>query len=276
MNILLIFLVFISIYYFFITFFGKKRIIILFSIILSVALGFNSTFLECQDGWNSQSIGLSGACSHHGGVVEKFSDYGLILMFISLLLAIFTLYFNILKTYRNSLNSGENEFISLRVKLDGEIAVLYLIFVLSIFLGLYFLYINNFNIYLIIFYIILILLIYVKHKKLSHIDKIISYFKNENKYIIYYSNEIKKVLLLSKNSQLICLKILEKEILFKSKEIEIIRLEEFGKIKGYNKVYGIFNIDEGYVYYRDEINDIIFGGYKSKKIIDFVKDNFIC
>jgi hypothetical protein len=30
--------------------------------------------LTCADGWNSPSIGKSGACSHHGGVVSKFDS----------------------------------------------------------------------------------------------------------------------------------------------------------------------------------------------------------
>jgi hypothetical protein len=30
--------------------------------------------LSCADGWQSPSIGKSGACSHHGGVVSKFSS----------------------------------------------------------------------------------------------------------------------------------------------------------------------------------------------------------
>lgn len=31
-----------------------------------------SAFRQCADGWGSQSIGRRGACSHHGGVVERW------------------------------------------------------------------------------------------------------------------------------------------------------------------------------------------------------------
>ena len=32
------------------------------------------SYKECDDGWSSSSIGRSGACSHHGGVVTRYFD----------------------------------------------------------------------------------------------------------------------------------------------------------------------------------------------------------
>jgi hypothetical protein len=37
--------------------------------------GLESISLRCADGWNSPSIGKSGACSHHGGVVTGFNEF---------------------------------------------------------------------------------------------------------------------------------------------------------------------------------------------------------
>ena len=37
--------------------------------------GVEDYSLHCRDGWNSQSIGKSGACSHHGGVTSGFNEF---------------------------------------------------------------------------------------------------------------------------------------------------------------------------------------------------------
>tara|TARA_B110000091_G_C13626284_1_gene395161 strand:+ start:235 stop:450 length:216 start_codon:yes stop_codon:yes gene_type:complete len=42
-------------------------------------------YIECSDGWASLSIGKQGACSHHGGVSEKLSVPGAILLLVCLL-----------------------------------------------------------------------------------------------------------------------------------------------------------------------------------------------
>jgi len=45
-------------------------------LIVSFILAVNGTIAECRDGWPSHSIGRSGACSWHGGVVSRYNDFG--------------------------------------------------------------------------------------------------------------------------------------------------------------------------------------------------------
>jgi hypothetical protein len=40
----------------------------------AISAGRLHTFRECADGWQSPSIGVQGACSHHGGVVTRHID----------------------------------------------------------------------------------------------------------------------------------------------------------------------------------------------------------
>ena len=44
--------------------------------VISIILAMNGTVSECRDGWHSYSIGRSGACSWHGGVVTRYNDFG--------------------------------------------------------------------------------------------------------------------------------------------------------------------------------------------------------
>ncbi|MBK6993491.1 MAG: DUF3761 domain-containing protein [Lewinellaceae bacterium] len=45
-------------------------------VVISIILAINGTIAECRDGWHSYSIGRSGACSWHGGVVARYNDFG--------------------------------------------------------------------------------------------------------------------------------------------------------------------------------------------------------
>ncbi len=56
----------------------------IFSAVISgVLLGF-SIFKTCASGWMSPSIGMQGACSHHGGVVTNINFIGWVLLCLSL------------------------------------------------------------------------------------------------------------------------------------------------------------------------------------------------
>lgn len=50
----------------------------------SIIVAANSTYGACQDGWASHSIGRQGACSWHGGVVSRLTDFGWIALVLSL------------------------------------------------------------------------------------------------------------------------------------------------------------------------------------------------
>ena len=51
-------------------------------VISSVIIGVLLPELACMDGWNSSSVGKSGACSHHGGVNRIPVTIGLIISFV--------------------------------------------------------------------------------------------------------------------------------------------------------------------------------------------------
>ena len=52
--------------------------------ISSIIVAVNSTYRACQDGWLSHSIGIQGACSWHGGIVTRLTDFGWIALVVSL------------------------------------------------------------------------------------------------------------------------------------------------------------------------------------------------
>jgi len=52
--------------------------------ISNIIIAVNSTYRACQDGWLSDSIGRQGACSWHGGVVTRLTDFGWIALVASL------------------------------------------------------------------------------------------------------------------------------------------------------------------------------------------------
>lgn len=51
--------------------------------ISSIIISANGTYRACRDGWVSYSIGKQGACSWHGGVVTRLSDFGEIALAVS-------------------------------------------------------------------------------------------------------------------------------------------------------------------------------------------------
>jgi|LULX01.1.fsa_nt_gb hypothetical protein len=51
-------------------------------VISSVVIGIILPELACMDGWESPSVGKSGACSHHGGVNRIPVTIGLIVSFV--------------------------------------------------------------------------------------------------------------------------------------------------------------------------------------------------
>jgi len=53
-------------------------------LISSIIVAANSTYSACSDGWVSHSIGKQGACSWHGGVVSRLTDFGWIALVASL------------------------------------------------------------------------------------------------------------------------------------------------------------------------------------------------
>lgn len=74
------------------------------------------TYRSCSDGWNSPSIGSSGACSHHGGVVQNMNEIGLIILICCILsvLAICLIDYKKRKSLReecNEVNAQENSII---------------------------------------------------------------------------------------------------------------------------------------------------------------------
>lgn len=52
--------------------------------ISSIIIATNSSYRACQDGWLSYSIGRQGACSWHGGIVTRLTDFGWIVLVVSL------------------------------------------------------------------------------------------------------------------------------------------------------------------------------------------------
>ena len=45
-------------------------------IVASFIIAANGIYRACEDRWASPSIGRQGACSWHGGVVTRLSDFG--------------------------------------------------------------------------------------------------------------------------------------------------------------------------------------------------------
>lgn len=66
----------------------------IFSGIFSIIASINSTKTECRDGWNSFSIGRQGACSWHGGVTTRLTDFGEIILTISILIIAIAIVYN--------------------------------------------------------------------------------------------------------------------------------------------------------------------------------------
>lgn len=56
--------------------------------ISSIIISANGIYRACQDGWVLHSIGRQGACSWHGGVVTRLSDFGWIALIVSLVIII--------------------------------------------------------------------------------------------------------------------------------------------------------------------------------------------
>lgn len=56
--------------------------------ITGIIISANGTYRACKDGWISHSIGIQGACSWHGGVVTKLSEFGWIVLVASLVIII--------------------------------------------------------------------------------------------------------------------------------------------------------------------------------------------
>lgn len=63
-----------------------RWVVIVFVVIVSIIVAVNGTYSECQDGWNSPSIGEPGACSWHGGVVQRLNDFGESVLIIDLII----------------------------------------------------------------------------------------------------------------------------------------------------------------------------------------------
>ena len=61
---------------------------------------------SCSDGWHSPSIGKRGACSWHGGVVTRLTDYGIIVLVISI---IWLIILCIIIDRRNKASAAKND-----------------------------------------------------------------------------------------------------------------------------------------------------------------------
>ncbi|MFA6094668.1 MAG: hypothetical protein WC757_02165 [Candidatus Paceibacterota bacterium] len=72
-----------------------------FVLIFSSVTTYNGVYSVCRDGWRSMSIGSRGACSHHGGVVAKLTDFGFAALLISIAIVIV---FLIVHSWRNRRN----------------------------------------------------------------------------------------------------------------------------------------------------------------------------
>jgi len=69
---------------------------------ISFIVSKNGTKHTCEDGWHSSNIGTQGACSHHGGVVSKLNDFGILFIFVSIITAIiFLLIYTIVEHIKN-------------------------------------------------------------------------------------------------------------------------------------------------------------------------------
>lgn len=67
----------------------NKIACILAAYFISAIIVLFFTFKICSDGWISNSIGVQGACSHHGGVATKLNSVGVALFFLCLFVFIF-------------------------------------------------------------------------------------------------------------------------------------------------------------------------------------------
>jgi hypothetical protein len=61
------------------------------SVVSSIVITANGTFRTCAAGWKSGSIGRQGACSHHGGVVTRYTEFGWYALSISIAIIAITI-----------------------------------------------------------------------------------------------------------------------------------------------------------------------------------------
>ncbi|MBO0357808.1 hypothetical protein J0X19_07610 [Hymenobacter sp. BT186] len=66
------------------------KFILVSAFVLAVLAAGLGAYEGCADGWNSTSIGRSGACSHHGGVETHANVYGICCMTLSGIVIFFT------------------------------------------------------------------------------------------------------------------------------------------------------------------------------------------
>jgi hypothetical protein len=82
--------------------------------------GLVSSYLTCGDGWSSPSLGRQGACSHHGGVVERTVDRRTtqqqVVCHILDTLGLLSLFATALTKWWFDVKSG-------RISIDGDIAI---------------------------------------------------------------------------------------------------------------------------------------------------------
>lgn len=82
--------------------------VITFALLLNVFGVFESQPMTCNDGWMSPSIGIMGACSHHGGVkrTENIKPLlALVALFLSYLIFLFMLFLLRIKQVSNNESS---------------------------------------------------------------------------------------------------------------------------------------------------------------------------
>lgn len=63
----------------------------------SIIISAFGTYAACQDGWSSRSIGRQGACSWHGGVVARLSEFGWGVLIVSLFIIIGAFIYNFIQ-----------------------------------------------------------------------------------------------------------------------------------------------------------------------------------
>ena len=84
MGILLLIISSISIY-FILTSCSKNKDVGYYTFFIAPVVLMLGTYNNCSDGWLSRSIGLRGACSHHGGVDTYLNVFGWAVLFISII-----------------------------------------------------------------------------------------------------------------------------------------------------------------------------------------------
>lgn len=67
---------------------NNRCIFLVIILVASYVMTIIGTETECRDGWASPSIGQQGACSWHGGVVLRYTEFGESVIGIAVLIVI--------------------------------------------------------------------------------------------------------------------------------------------------------------------------------------------